>query len=688
MTRIAALTLTLALAAFALPRPADAQETLPPGTLIAEAIAADLPEAGLDYVVSNFTGLIPPDLVIGSIPTQEIFEIPWVCTEDVWIDNLVVHTEITSITSDGQSPATYPPDGALVVNVNLTLSINDPSDTATLYLDGCIDYVCNMHTTPADVTLSLPVTLKISQDANGDDFVDIVFGELAQNIEAAMQGAIFLTGCAVGDIDAWLNTNLGFSVFDLIIGQFIGEIESQVADALVDLEATGEEALQALWLEDSTDILDTELTYELHPNEVDHNDDGMRLVMAGRTMTEPHPCVADFAGDGSPFTDAAMPGMTPSVPSNNAVYHLGALLADDFANQAMWNLWNGGVLCYIVRDGDVSGFAIDTTLFGLLGGQDNPELFEQFFPFGPAPMVIRTLPETPPLVTFDGPNDINVQIEALNVQFAPLILDRFTNLVTVAIDIDAGVDISVAPDGALALDIFLDTENLNPRVTYNELDPDSNGIVEGNFGTLVGAVINLVAGDLLEGMKIALPVFGAASGDDDDSATGDDDDSALGDDDDSAGPPLGLGAVQMDIEAVGLSSSLLDFMGAYVLLGESWGGESVGGCGDCGGEGGCGDCGGEGGCGDCGDLAGCDIQEELSGSGCTGETSGQPDDLGCQGCRLGHGVHRVAANHWRIEIDGHGTSIAPHPHRHRSRGLHPVTMLLVLIPVAFMRRRR
>ena len=65
----------------------------------------------------------------------------------------------------------------------------------------------------------------------------------------------------------------------------------------MDLEITGEDALKALWLEDSTDILDTELTYELHPNEVDHNDDGMRLVMAGRTMAEPHPCVADFVGE-------------------------------------------------------------------------------------------------------------------------------------------------------------------------------------------------------------------------------------------------------------------------------------------------------------------------------------------------------------------------------------------------------
>jgi len=682
MRHISSLALPMAAALLALsPGSAGAQDTLPPGTLIGEAVSADIPEAGIDFIVSEFTGLIPPDLVIGSIPQQELLDI-FICSEDFWLDNLVVHTQINAITSDGQSPATYPPDGALVVNVDLTLSINDPVDTATMYLDGCIDYVCNLHTTPASVQLSLPITLRIAQDANGDDYVDIEFGGLAHNIEQALGGTIFLTGCAVGDIDAWLNTNLGFSVFDLVVGQFVGEIETQIADALIDLEITGEDALRALWLEDTTDILDTELQYEVHPNSVDHNDNGLRLVLAGRTAAESHPCVTQFALDGSQLTNNPLPGMTASVPSNNAVYHLGALLSDDFANQAMYSLWNGGVMCFVVNDADVSGFTIDSTLFGLLGGQAAPDLFEQFFPFGPQPMVIRTLPENPPLVRFDGPNDINITVEGLNVQFVPLILDRFSNLVTVAIDLEVGLDISIADDGALALDIYLDTDDLNPRVTYNELDPDSNAVVEANFGTLVGAVINLVAGDLLEGMKIALPTLGGGpAGDDDDSAGGDDDDSA-------SGPTYGLGAVQIDMEAVGLSSALLDYLGAYVLLGDSWGGESSGGCGDCGGEGGCGDCGGEGGCGDCGDLAGCDIQDELSGSGCTGETTGQPDDLGCQGCRLGNGVHRVSKNHWRVEVSSGGSSVDHNPHRHRRNRLHPVSVLLVLIPVVWMRRRR
>ena len=660
-------------------RPAQAQDTLPPGILVGDAISADITETGVNYIAEQFLGLIPPDLTIGSIPPQQIFEIPWVCTEEFWIDNLIVHTQINSVTVDGQ-------EDALVLNVDLDLWLNDPSDTATVYLDGCIDYVCNLHTTPANVVMSLPVTLAIAQDENGDDFVDITFGDLSHNIQSALAGAIYLTGCAVGDIDAWLNDNLGFSTFDLIVGQFVGEIESQVADALVDLEESGEDALKALWLEDTTDILDTELTYEIHPSEVDHNEHGLRLILAGRTLTDPHPCVAEWAGDGSPLTDGPLPPMTPSIPSNNAIYHLGALLADDFANQALWNLWNGGVMCFVVRDGDVDGFAIDTTLFGLIGGQDAPDLFAQFFPFGPAPMVIRTLPETPPLVTFDGPNDINVAVENLHVQFVPMILDRYSNLVQVAIDVDAGVDISVADDGALAIDIFLDTDNLNPRVTYNELDPDSNAVVEQNFGTLVNAVINLVGAGLLEGMKIAMPTFGG--GDDDDSASGDDDDSAAGDDDDSAAP-LGLGLVQLDVEPVGMSSALLDFMGAYATLGQTTGGESSGGCDSCGDSGGCGDCGGEGGCGDCGDITGCNIEEELQGSGCSGETSDQPSDLGCQGCRLGHGVHRVSKNHWRLVLDAEGLRSHPEPTRkHRHKGIHPAAMLWLVAPAILMRRRR
>ena len=532
-------------------RPVRAQETLPPGTPIGEAIAADITEAGVNYIASQFLDLIPPDLIIGSIPAQELIDL-WVCTENFWIDNLVVHTVINSVTVDGQVDA-------LVLNVDLDLWLNDPSDTATVYLDGCIDYVCNLHTTPANVVISLPVTLAIAQDDNGDDFIDIEFGALSHNIQAALAGAIYMTGCPIGDIDAWLNDNLGFSTFDLVVGQFVSTIETQITDALADLEVTGEDALKALWISDTTDILDTSLTYELHPSAVDHNDNGLRLVLAGRTLADPAQCVAQWAGDGSLFTNGPLPPMTVSVPSNNAVYHLGALLADDFANQAMWNLWNGGVMCFVIRDGDVSGFAIDTTLFGLVGGSDDPELFEDFFPFGPAPMVIRTLPEVPPVVTFDGPNDINVRVESLHVQFVPMILDRFSNLVQVAIDIDAGVDLSVADDGALAIDIFLDTDNLNPRVTYNELDPESNAVVEANFGTLVNAVINLVGGSLLEGMKIALPTFGGPAGDDDDSAT-------AGDDDDSAAPILPMALTSVDVYCEGDPSLARAQSGSWEFL--------------------------------------------------------------------------------------------------------------------------
>ena len=182
----------------------------------------------------------------------------------------------------------------------------------------------------------------------------------------------------------------------------------------------------------------------------------------------------------------------------------------------------------------------------------------------------------------------------------------------------------------------------------------------------------------------------AAAGDDDDSAAaGDDDDSAAAGDDDDSAAALGLGLVQLDVEAVGVSSALLDFMGAYALLGQTTGGVSEGGCDSCGDSSGCGDCGGEGGCGSCEDAAGCNIEEELQASGCSGETSDQPNDLGCQGCRLGHGVHRVSKNHWRLVVtpDGH-LSGHPGPKKHRHRGIHPATMLWILAPVILMRRRR
>jgi len=641
--------LPLALVAF-LAAPAAAQDTIPAQTPIEQALSADITEQGFDHILGLVTEFLPPDLTIGAIPRQEIIDI-FICQLDLLLDNLTIHTEVTSLYVEAT------PDGLDLV-ANITLSINDPSDPAIVEFDGCLNYVCFLYTDPAPVQLRMPLNMAMATDEAGDPYVDVTFGELQHNIEDAMAGAVHLTDCAIGDINEFFDTWLNFNVFDLVIAQFVGQINDAVDGALYGdpddpddngLEGTLEDALRGLWLADSIDALDATLNYEINPTAVVHDDLGLRLVLGGRLWAEPAQCISGFDDPGSPWTDSPLPPMTETSPSG-AGYHAAVLASDDFVNQAMYAAWRGGVLCFALDS--LGSTALDTTYLGLLLGLDNSDRLEEVLEAPSTPMLIRTVPESQPLATFNGPNDIDITIEGLNIEFYPVIAERFARLAAVAIDVQAGINVAIAPDGALTLDIILDTDNLNPRVTYNEIAPDLDQAFEENFPSFLGVVIDTLAGSLLEGMAFALPTIS------------------------------GQGLTALGMEPVG---PLGDWLGAYATLGESTGGEGDG-CSDCG-DGGCGDAGcGDAGCGadsGCGGEGGCDIESTLADAGCSGEASDLPDDTGCQGCKMV--TTQVSSNRWRITIHPEGTS-----HRRGTGRIHVgvLPMLLVLAPGLFAWRRR
>jgi hypothetical protein len=634
-------------------RGARAEEYLPAGSPIEQALSADLAEAGLNFLLGEVSAFLPPDLVVGTIPSQELVDL-FFCQQDFWLENLVIHTAIHSITADGT------PD-ALRLIASVDVWINDPANPAVVKLAGCMDYTCFMYTEPATFVLEIPITFALSADENGDPYVDVVIGEMTHNIEEAMQGKVHLTDCAVGDINEFLDEYLGFNLFDLVIAQFVGEIESQVAEQLADLEITIEDAMRALWQEGEQEILDTTLTYDIHPTAIDHNDLGLRMVMGGSLSTTPAPCVAGFDDPGSQFTLSTLPPMTDVIPETGEGYHLAGIVADDFVNQALHAVWKGGVMCYAVAD--LGGTPLTTTYLGLMLGQDWEERLAELFFLGEVPMMIRTVPETPPVARFDGENDINVDAIGLNIEFYPLMQDRFARLAAVAIDVHAGIDVGIDETGALSLDIHLDTENLNPRVTYNEIAPDLNPALESNFPGFLGVVLDTMAGSLLEGVAFAMPTFN------------------------------GLGLTGLELFALEGAPDLYDWLGAYATLGETTGGEGSG-CDSCGGSGGCSEgCGGEG-CGGegCGGEGGCDLQAQIDASGCSGEASELPSDTGCTGCRVLASGATPRGARWRVLVDEEGTWAGRHGavHRHGRGGFRPGLpgAALLLLPIILRARKR
>jgi hypothetical protein len=633
----------LALLLLAAPSVAAAQEYLPPGAPIESALSADLTEEGVTFLLEQVTGIFPEQLVVGTIPSQELVDAIF-CTQNFWLENLVINLEVDALWADGT------PD-ALEVVAQITVQLNDETDPANMVFDGCLDYLCLLHTDPVQVEIRLPISMAISADDAGDPFVDVTIHPIDHNIETAMAGAIHLTGCAIGEINEFLDQYLGFNAFDLVIGQLVAEVDGAIAEQIGPLEVTVEDALRALWLSDTIDVLDASLSYDIAPTLVEHNEHGLRLVLGGAMEAEKADCVLSFDDPGSPLTVSDLPAMAETTPQGGLGYHVGALVADDFLNQALYAAWRGGVLCYSASD--LGSLQLTTSYLGLLLGLDHAERLAELVGPGETPIIIRTVPETQPLAVLDGPHDIDIEIVGLNIEFYITMADRFVRLASIAIDVDAGIDVYVDATDALALDIALDTSNLNPRVTYNEIAPDLNEALETNFPGFLTTVIDTVAGSLLEGMAFALPTF------------------------------AGMGLVELIMENAGVEPTLLDFLGAFAILGESTGGVSSGGCDGCD-SGGC-DAAGCGGCDEagCGDLEGCNLEDSLADSGCTGETSENPSDVGCVGCRIL--ARREPSGEWHVVIDAEGV----HPHgKARTRRIPVAPFVAVLVPVLFGIRRR
>jgi len=627
------------------PGPAEAEDYLEPGAFIEEGIALDITEQGFDSMLGLVVDFLPPDMVIGSIPSQEIADL-FLCTQDLAIDNLIIHTDIQDVSIDAS------PSG-LTLQLNLDIWINTEADPAIVSFDGCIDYICFLHSDPANIQILMPLSMALATDpATGEDFIDVTLGQFTHNIETAMQNKIHMTDCAVGTINEWLSA-VGLNMFDLVVGQFVSELETTLDEQTADLEVQLEDALKALWIADSTDLMGSELTYQIEPTAVEHDEAGLRFVLGAAFSAEAAPCVADFPEIdlGSSYTDSTIPPMTAAVPATGQAYDLAALLADDFANQALYAVWRGGAICQVVED--LGGSALTTSYLGLMLGLDYADRLDELLG-GEVTMLIRVVPEKPPLVRFDGDHDVEILAEGLGIEFYPMVRDRFARLATVAIDISAGVDLGLAPDDALQIDVTLDTDKLNPRITYNEIAEDLNPAFEKNFPGFVTVIIDSVGGSALENIAMGMPTFS------------------------------GIGLTSLEAYGLGNSSSLLDWLALYIGLGETTGGESSGcdGCGDelgCGAEG-CGEegCGGEG----CGGEEGCDIESQMADSGCSGEGSELPDDTGCVGCRIV--AHKSTTGKWTIRVTHDG--VRAHPRRGFRPG--PLQLVLALVPVVFLHRRR
>ena len=604
--------------ALAAPAPAHA-DLLPAGDFIDEAVALDINASFFRFLLDEVIASVPSPLIVGGTQPEEVINL-LLCGQDYWIENLTIYTDFH--VAQIQSTAS----GFKLV-MTFDLAVNTPGNPAWIILDGCIDDACGLWVDPAQVHLELPFSLGIAYDAAGDPYVDFEFGALQQDITDAMLSNMAMGSCALTSINAWWMENMGENLIDTMIGEAIGEIDGTITGKLDELELQAEDALRALWIEGSTELLEVPVVYEIEPTRLEHSTEGLRIVLGGRVDTAKAPCISALDPGGSYFTN------TPT-PQHDVGWHIRSLLGDDLINQGLYGVWRGGVLCFEASElGDTS---LTTSMLALLLG----EVFEQevgrLMPYaGDSPMLIRTMPWNPPRARFDGGHDIQIEVDDLDIEFYVQLLDRWTRLTAVTIDIVVAVDLELTPEGAMKVDVQLVEEAFAPAITYDELSPDIGDALLDNFASILDIAIGAIAGDALSGgaLMIPLPTVG------------------------------GLGLAEMYSEPDGLQ---LDFLSGRYLIGPSEGGGDLPpACGDeggCAGEGGEG-CAGEGeegcalggeGCtgeeGGClSEDGGCNVQDVLVSQGCSGEAQPEPTDTGCSGdlieaaCRTSGG-RRVRAH--------------------------------------------
>lgn len=504
----------------------SARADLPPGEPVVDGVMADITPAGLDYVVAQLDPLIPTEI---PIPDQVMSDTAFFeCDYDIDVTNILVHLQTQSIDIT-------PMQDQLRVSIAANVWINTQGNPMGLDIDGggiaCgwIDESCNVWTDPMLVTLQMDVQMQVIDPGNGDPpYLDVTVPPLTHNLDTAITSdKIHSDDCLLTYLIDLLDDWFGIDLIDILLDSILPDLEDALADLPPTIEEALEEAFAEAVIEDTLEVLDAEVAYSLYPSDVIIQPEGLRIAMAGAFDAEPHACIAEYDPGGSPFTDNPPPGL-----DGMAAYHLRALVADDLMAAALYTFWRSGVLCYTV-DPDELGFPLDTSIIALMVDDEDREQMERIWLGETAGILLRTVPKNPPVVPLGGGNDVDAVVEDLGLQFYAMTQDRMAHVMQVDVDVAAGINVNAPGDGSLAIDIAVDSENLNPVLVYNEMTPELNEQIETNFGDIMGGLLDTVLDGFLPDLS-----FGQMH-------------------------IAGVGISQLDIDATGPAG---DFLGAEATL--------------------------------------------------------------------------------------------------------------------------
>jgi len=463
-----------------------AAETLPAGEHVEEAVVIDLTPDGFDALTGVIPELLPSGISLDPISEgyEGAFGECWLGGYELSLTNMWIGLSV-------DNAAIVPRDGYLEIDLDIGIEINDPSDTFELYtMLECIDDTCDGYVDPFTVSASTFVDLRIVTGDDGLPGIDANVGSVTVDYDLRGED-INLDNCAIGTVEDVLNF-VGISLFDIILSFAGGFIDDAIAGFVPEIEALIEDAAGSIYIEEELALGDATANLVIYPHEIRIREEGLRFTMAGSfAAAEPADCIADVDPGGSYHYASD----TPDVGSGPGAHHAGVFVSDEFGNQALYALWQAGLLCQVVDSELTGGFAIDTNLLGLLTEDGFSELFES-----PVPMVIVTRPDLPPELVYSGSSDVELNIQDLGLEFYAELDHRQSRVVGVDIATDIGLNLPFdGTTGNLGLDLAISGDDVDAVVTHNEFAPAATAEIEdslpGMFDSLVGPIVAAMLGE-------------------------------------------------------------------------------------------------------------------------------------------------------------------------------------------------
>jgi hypothetical protein len=544
---------------------ADDVEKWNPDDAIRNGVALHVTQDGFDALgdvaMDLVPGLLPPDLI--SIPDFDLLG-TGLSGAKLTID-FDPRTPTDTWPAVNIVPKASRPGGKLEAQVKAYVNIGSPEQP---YHASCwfgADSGDGWMTVPA--TIKLPVAITVVT-TSGTPELDLDVDTNAMSIELKTPDA---HGSCAGTFGGVI-TALGNTVITALKPQIAPAID----DALAGLD------LSAATIHQEVDVLGKTLFVDLEPLAVNSyantppqtgSNGGLELIYSTKFTAAQDPCVADLDPLGSLKTDNGIPGIGSTAPA-----HVGAYVADDMLNQALYAVFSGGMLCLNVDESLLGGTSlpipIDSSLIPLIGGDG----FNEILPADAQPLLIRTHPYEVPTADFGEPSAIDIHLKKLGVDFVTDLEYRQARVIGIAVSADVGADLdfdgttgqlSVVLDG-LAADAF------HIDAVGDEFVAGTNDKLPGSMKNLLGTLLPLVLGSVTDSLSFYMPAFTIAEGVD----------------------PLGLTALSADVAGDA---------GDWLLAGARIGTVTYTPPAD--GGGGCGACGGCGG--------GCDPASTDCSSGCT-----------------------------------------------------------------------